>query len=168
MTSETIELLKLAVGVATPVVVAVIGLAVFRRFEGVKAEVARQSDFHKKWADAFFETCQQFMRSMERYRALLNQLQALPNPNNPVGTEYQNELNVLNVSLSELELRIRRSVVFAPNEGPKVKAASQKSIAMLKQMVTDMQGSFDALFAEMDSFNKAVKTAHAEMLGVNK
>jgi hypothetical protein len=168
MAPENIEALKLAIGAATPIVVAVLGLVMLRRIEGVKAVVAKQSDFQKKWAENFFETCQQFMQSIERYMALLNQLQTLSNPNGPVGTGYQNELNALNVSLPELELRIRRSVVFAPREGPQVSAAAGKSLAILFQMVKNMQGSFDALFTEMDLFNKAAKSAHAEMLGVRK
>lgn len=168
MTPELFELIKLAVTATTPISVVVLGLAFLRKVEGVKAEVTKQSDFHKKWAEAFFDTCQQFMSSMERYMALLNQIKELENPNGLIGTAHQNELNSLNVVLSELELRIRRSVVFAPVYGLGVSVAAKEAFAELRQMVNTMQGSFDSLHLKINLFNKAVKVAHSEMLGLNK
>lgn len=46
-----LEVGKLAANIATPVIVAVIGLKLLRRIESIKSEVAKQSDFNKKWAE---------------------------------------------------------------------------------------------------------------------
>ena len=37
-----------------------------RRVEGVKTLVAKQSEFHKKWAEEFFACGQLFMQALER------------------------------------------------------------------------------------------------------
>ncbi|MGH8354087.1 MAG: hypothetical protein ACRERY_11275 [Pseudomonas sp.] len=63
-----LEIGKLAASIATPIVVAILGILLLRRIEGVKAAVAKQSEFHKKWAEQFFECCQEFMKALERGR----------------------------------------------------------------------------------------------------
>jgi len=44
-----LEVGKLAVSLATPIVVAILGILLLRRIEGVKAAVAQQSEFHKSF-----------------------------------------------------------------------------------------------------------------------
>ncbi|MCX5722475.1 MAG: hypothetical protein NT179_10680 [Nitrospirae bacterium] len=143
-----------------------------KTLEGFKSAIATRSSFRQKWADEFFGTCQEFMKSFERYLALLNQLTILKDPNSEVGVKYQQELTALNASLSELELRIRRMVVFAELARADVCSTAAKVLTSLTEMVTPdkisgrMQGSFDEQFKNMDAFNKATKNAHAEMLSV--
>ncbi len=161
------ELGKLAASIATPVVVAVLGVFLLRRIEGVKALVAKESDFHKRWADEFFSCCQQFMQTLERFLALLKGLASLQEKNGKRGTEIQEELRGLSVRLSELELRLRRCVVFAPKAGVLVKQTAEACIALTASLVKSMEGDFDPIIDKMNEFNGASRKAHFEMLGLN-
>lgn len=161
-----LEIGKLAASVATPIVVAILGVLLLRRIEGVKALVAKQSDFHKKWADEFFSCCQQFMQALERDLALLTVLGGLDDPNGKFGTEVQEEVSRLNAKLSELELRIRRSVVFAPISGGAVSRAASDCISLTAQLLKTLQENLDEIIGKMNDFNLASRKAHAEMLGL--
>ena len=149
---------------AIPFVLAWIGLLIVRRVETRKADVARSSDFKKRWADNFYDTSQEFMRSTERYMSILNQWQGMADPNGVHGTNLQEELNTLNVRLGELHLAIGRLSYFAPKKGP---VAIQTATAVqdyLGEVVRSLKGSFDRLISLQNAFNQAVREAHAEML----
>ena len=171
MSKETVafwlEIGKLAASVATPIVVAILGILLLRRIEGVKAAVAKQSEFHKKWAEEFFECCQEFMKTLERELALLTILNGLKNPNDEFGTELQKEASRLHPNLSELELRVRRSVVFAPSTGGSVTQAAGECIALTGTLVASRKGNLDEIIGKMNEFNVASRKAHAEMLGIS-
>ncbi len=161
-----LELGKLAASIATPIVVAILGVLLLRRIEGVKALVAKQSDFHKKWADEFFSCCQQFMQALERDLALLTVLGGLQEPNGKLGTEMQEEISRLNARLSELELRIRRCVVFAPRSGAGVSQAASECISLTALLLKSLKGNLDEIIWKMNEFNVASRRAHGEMLGL--
>jgi len=163
-----LEIAKLAVSAATPIVVATLGVLLLRRIEAVKALVARQSDFQKKWADEFVNCCHSFMQAVERDLALLTVLRGLKDEdkNEQFGTDLQIEISQLNPTLSELELRIRRSVVFAPSCGPAVTQAAGECIRLLNTLIAARKGSFDEIIDVMNDFNVAARNAHAEMLGL--
>lgn len=163
---QWLEVGKLVVSIATPIVVAILGVLLLRRIEGVKAVVAKQSDFYKKWADEFFTCCQQFMQALERDLALLTVLQGLDDPNGKRGTEMQEEVSRLNAKLSELELRIRRSVVFAPDSGSTVSRAASACLSLIAQLLNKRQGNLDEIIGKMNDFNLTSRKAHAEMLGL--
>ena len=161
-----LEIAKLATSAATPIVVAILGILLLRRIEGVKALVARQSDFQKKWADEFVGCCHSFMQALERDLALLTVLAGLNDPNGQFGTELQNQISHLHPTLSELELRIRRSVVFAPVRGAAVTLAAGECIRLVGALIAARKGSVDEIIIEMNRFNLASRNAHAEMLGL--
>lgn len=162
-----LEIGKLAAGIATPIVVAVIGVLLLRRVEGVKAQVAKQSEFQRKWGEEFFASCQQFMQKLERDLALFTVLMSLEDKNGKFGTELQEEISRLNTGLSELELRIRRCVVFAPSSGKAVTQAANHCISLTGQLITSRKGSLDDIITKMNEFNLASREAHAEMLGLS-
>ena len=163
---EWLEIGKLAATIANPIVVAILGILLLRRVEGVKALVAKQSDFHKKWADEFFSCCQQFMQALERDLALLTVFGGLQDPNGKLGTEIQEEISRLNAKLSELELRIRRCVVFAPTSGGTVARTANDCILLTARLLTSLKGNLDEIIGKMNEFNVASRKAHAEMLGL--
>lgn len=49
----------------TPIIVTVLGVVIVRRIEGIKADATKRSAFHVRWADEFFDACQQFLRALE-------------------------------------------------------------------------------------------------------
>lgn len=170
MTNEEVELWldigQLAASIATPLVVAILGILLLRRIESVKAAVAKQSEFHKKWAEQFFECCQEFMQALERELALLTALAGMRNPNDEFGTELQKEVSRIHPTLPELELRIRRSVVFAPSTGDVVIKAAGECMALTGKLVASKKGNVDEIIGKMNEFNIASRKAHAEMLGL--
>jgi hypothetical protein len=160
-------LLEVAKVLATPIVVAILGVLLLRRIESVKSEVAKQSDFHKKWAEQFFECCQEFMQTLEKDLALLTVLAGLKNMNDEFGTELQKEISRLSPTLSELELRIRRSVAFAPSTGAAVTKAASECLALTRELLGSMKGNVDDIISKMNEFNIAARKAHEEMLGLS-
>lgn len=116
---------KIISELATPVAVTIIGVLLLRRVEGIKTEASRQSYFQTKWAEQFFDCCQNFLCTIERVLALLTYISHQKNPNDDLGTELQKEIAHLYPKIIELELRIRRSVVFAPLIGSDAKNSSQ-------------------------------------------
>ncbi len=74
-----LDIVKFLASIATPIIVAIIGISFLRLTESVKARVTKESDFHKKWAEQFFECCQEFMKIVERDLALLNAISQEPN-----------------------------------------------------------------------------------------
>ncbi len=170
MTNEAVqswlEFGKLAASIATPIVVAIIGIVLLRRIEGVKALVAKQSEFHKKWAEQFFECCQAFMQATERDLALLTVLARSKDPNDDIGTQLQEEVTRLHGTLCELELRIRRCVVFAPSTGGAVTQAAHACMSLTFELINSRQGNVDPIIVKMNEFNVSSRKAHAEMLGL--
>jgi hypothetical protein len=165
--SEIKDFVDIASKLVLPFVLAWIGLLLVRDIEMRKAAVGRSSEFKRKWADSFFDTSHEFMQSAERYMAALNQLQAMADPNCAFGTKLQEELNDLNVRLGELGLRIQRFAYYAPIKGHEAIVASKSVQTYLAQMVTNRKGSFDQLIGFQNSFNRAVREAHAEMLEIH-
>ena len=164
--NNAFEFVKVAAAIATPLAVAVIGFVLVRRVEGIKALVAHRSDFQRQWADEFFKCGQEFMQTLERELALLTFIAGLEDPNGKLGTEMQLEVSRLLPKLSECELRVRRSVVFAPVNGPRVVRGSQSCIALTSELLKQRKGSVDEIIARMNEFNAASRDAHAEMLGL--
>jgi hypothetical protein len=162
----SIEILKMAIQAITPIAVVVLGVILLRKIEHIKSEVAKSSEFTSKWAEEFWTACQEFMRCTERYMAILNQLQFLPNPNNEVGTKHQKECIEHNVKLAELELRIRRMVAFSPKNAENVTTPAKGILEMLSSALDTGKGNFDELFNTINSFNTAARDAHAEMMGL--
>lgn len=162
------EIGKFVASITTPIVVAIIGILLLRRVEGVKALVAKQSDFHKKWADEFFSCCQQFMQVLERVLALLTVLSGLQEPNGKLGVEIKEEISRLSTKLSELELRIRRCVVFAPTTGETVARTANGCLSLTAGLLNSLQGNLDEIIGKMNEFNIASRKAHAEMLGLQR
>ncbi|MGH8352749.1 MAG: hypothetical protein ACRERY_04385, partial [Pseudomonas sp.] len=99
--------------------------------------------------------------------ALLTVLAGLKNPDDEFGTELQKEISRLHPDLSELELRIRRSVVFAPLAGGPVTKTANECIVLTGALVASMQGNTDEIIEKMNEFNTASRKAHAEILGIN-
>jgi hypothetical protein len=165
--AEIKDLVDMGSKLLLPFILAWIGVLLVRDIETRKAGVGRSSDFKQKWADGFFDASHEFTESTERYASILNILQGMSNPNSAWGTKLQQELNDLNVRLAELLLRIQRFAYYAPSKGGEAIKATNAVQSYLDQMVTNRKGNFDLLISLQNSFNRAVREAHAEMLEIN-
>ena len=163
---DMLEILKVIASFSTPFVVAVVGVLLLRRIEDIKATVAQQSDFQRKWADQFFETCQEFMRAVEKEISIFTCLGVLENPKGEAGAKLLQEIATLHQLIPELEVRIRRCVVFAPKTGSAVTRTAQECLDLIRGFLEKWQGNTDIIVSKMNEFNTASRTAHAEMLGI--
>ena len=161
---ESIEIIKLIVTASTPIVVLILGMLLLRRIESIKKTIALRSDFHKQWADQFFECCQSFIVTLERKLALLTVVTGLNNPDSDYGENLQKEISDLLPTLAELELRIRRSVVFAPKNGSDVKQSATTCMKLVANLINSRQGNVDEIIENIDQFNRRVRLAHAEII----
>ncbi len=160
----TYEIIKIVIQAIVPLLLFVFGILILRKTESIKTQIERQSHFTKRWADLFFETCHEFMNSVERVMALLNSIQQLEDPNNERGTRYQNECSDLFPKIAELELKIRRMIFFAPQSGQSVRENASAIFNTLGDMIRNRQGNLDELYCHIANFNRAVHKAHDEML----
>ena len=162
-----LEVGKLAVNAATPILVALFGVLLLRRIEDVKALVAKRSEFQRMWAEEFFSCCQAFMQALERDLALLTVLGGLQDQNGKVSTDLREEVWRLHPTLTELELRIRRSVLFAPSSGAVVTKAASECLTLTDKLFATKESNVDIIIAKMNDFNVASRSAHGEMLGLD-
>jgi hypothetical protein len=99
---------------------------------------------------------------------MLNRLAlGLKTDNGKLSSELAEEIARLHPTLAELELRIRRSVVFAPVSGASVTEAAGACIALTGKLIASGRGNVDEIIAQMNAFNFASRKAHAEMLGLD-
>ena len=167
------ETLKSFSSFVTPIVILVLGILVLRRIESIKAAVLRQSDFQSKWGDQFFDSCQEFLRALEREVAVLVCVSSLPNlqEHDGLGLELQKEISRLHPKISELELRMRRCLVFAPTVGSEVTDAAKACFNLLNTITANLkarkQFNVDEIIERMNTFNIAARQAHAELLDLH-
>jgi hypothetical protein len=77
--------------------------------------------------------------------SLLTVLAGLQDANAKFGSELQAEISVLHLTLSELELRIRRSVVFAPVSGGAVTPTAEECIDLTRALIASGRGNVDQI-----------------------
>ncbi len=169
------EIIKLIASIATPLIIFFLGILFLRKIESIKRMVMQTSEFESKWASGFFDACNDFMKKTERIMALLPQLQGLgEDVNNDIGKRYQKEINSLAPEISECELKIRRYVVLAPRNGPSAKEKADAIMDMFQNMAKNLEThkntvvNLDDLFSKLKDFSVSARSAHAEMLNINK
>lgn len=145
-------------------VAAVIGWLLLQRLEEVRSEVARRSDFSRRWADLFFDASHTFMVSVERLMTLYHFLSNSADPNDQQGMEWQRQANALLPGLVENYFRIQRLAVLAPSRGAAAEVAATQILESTEKLTKTRTGNLGDLRREIDAFNQAVREAHSEML----
>ena len=168
MTPERwIDIGKLLASIAIPIVLFFIGHKLLGHVEGTKALFLKQSEFEKKWAEKFFDSGQEFMQALERFLALLTDYRET-GTNEKRRTELLEEIWRLKVTLQELEIRIKRNVLFATTSGEAVKQAAYDCVSRTSELLASISasgiGNVDCVIDKMHEFSRASRTAHAELL----
>ncbi|MDR3537824.1 MAG: hypothetical protein P4L71_15105 [Acetobacteraceae bacterium] len=164
-------LLKIAQILATlltPIIVTVLGVVIVRRIEGIKAEATKRSAFHVRWADEFFDACQQFLRALEREIAILTFLTHRADRNDEDGMKMQRDQGEVHFLAYELQLRIRRCAGFAPQNQDRISKLAKGSFSLVNNLVADRQGNLDPIFQILNDFNNCARQAHAEILALDR
>lgn len=154
--------------ITVQVVICAVGYLFFKRTESMKNQMERESYFYKKWANEFFDTCNEFMKCSERVLALLRQRMLLQDPKGEIGTRYQEECYDLSVNLTELELRICRILFCKVSSARDVKKQVAQICAKLATMIQGERGNMDKVIQLIEDFSSAVRVAHGEMLNTSK
>ena len=141
-----------------------LGWLLLRRLEEVTSEVVRYSDFSRKWAELFFDTCNAFMESVERLMTMYHFLSHAKDPNDGVGMEWQRKANEQLPALVETHFRIQRLVLLAPSKGSAAGKAAIQIVESVQQLTRTKMGNLGDLRSQIDVFNRAVREAHSEML----
>ena len=92
----------------------------------------------------------------------------LKDPSDDEGAKLHAEINLLSRNLTELELRLRRNIVFAPETGGKVIEAANKCLELIASLLNTKSGNLDDIVNQMNDFNVLARAAHAEMLGLEE
>jgi hypothetical protein len=125
-----LKVTQIVAGLATPIMVTVLGVMLVRRIEGIKAEAAKQSAFHVRWADEFFDACQQFLRALEHEMAILAALTSREKKNDDRGMKMQRDQSETHFLAFELQLRIQRCAAFAPQYGDRASKLAEESFSL--------------------------------------
>lgn len=162
--NQIIEIAK----VALECLLAILGWIFLRRLEQIKSEVARRSDFNQKWADLLFDASNAFMISVERLLACLVLTTSRKDPNDPEGVKLQEQINALLFVFLENRYRIQRLAILAPSKGPRAEEAANDLYASIQQFFATKVANVEEIRRMIDSFNTAVRAAHAEMIASRK
>jgi hypothetical protein len=119
---------------------AVLGVMLVRRIEGIKAEATKQSAFHVRWADEFFDACQQFLRALEHEMAILVALTGREEKNDDDGMKMQCDQSETHFLAFELQLRIQRCAAFAPQYGDRASKLADESFSLVNKLVARKVG----------------------------
>lgn len=144
--------------------IVVLGWIFLRRLEQIKSEVARHSDFNQKWADLFFEASNAIMVSVEHIMTYAFLVTGDKDGNSPQKMEWQQEMNkALDVFL-ENQYRIQRLAVLATSKGSDVVKAADDLFESVRELFNNKRANLQELRVKIDTFNLAVRKAHAEMI----
>ncbi len=164
-----IKIVKILLPSLLPTIVAAaFGYFLLRRLEEIKSEVARHSDFSRKWAELFFDASNAFMISVERIMALFSLLTISKNPNDEAGTEWAKQANSLYPALVENNFRIQRLVALAPSRGQAAAGAADRLYQRVVALTGTKTGNVAELRSDIDAFNRAAREAHSEMIASKK
>ena len=155
-------------GFLTPIIVTVLGVVIVRRIESIKAETAKRSAFHVRWADEFFDACQQLLRALEREIAILTFLTHRADRNDEDGMKMQRDQGEIHFLAYELQLRVRRCAGFAPQNQDRLSKLAEDSFSLVNQLVADRQGNLDPIFQKLNEFNNCARKTHAEILALDR
>jgi hypothetical protein len=162
-----LKVTQIVAGLATPIVVTVLGVMLVRRIEGIKAEATKQSAFHVRWADEFFDACQQFLRALEHEMAILVALTGREEKNDDDGMKMQCDQRKTHFLAFELQLRIQRCAAFAPQYGDRASKLADDSFSLVNRLVADKEGRREPIFQKLYEFNQYARQAHAEILALS-
>jgi hypothetical protein len=161
-------IIDLAKSLLPSVIVALIGMLLLRRLEGIKSEVSRRSDFNQKWADLFFDASNALMVSVEHIMTYAFLLVSDKNENSPKRIEWQQQMNeALNV-LVENGYRIDRLSALAASKGPAAKKAADDLFESVKELFNTKRVNLGELRDKINTFNRTVREAHSEMIASRK
>ena len=163
-----LKVTQIVAGLTTPIIVTALGVVLVRRIEGIKADTTKQSAFHVRWADEFFDACQQFLRALEHEAVILIYLSHTGEKNNERGTKRQEEQGEIHFLVYELQLRIRRCAVFAPNHRDEISKLAEDLFFLVNKLVASRKGNLEPIFQKLNEFNRCARQTHAEILALDR
>lgn len=162
---NSLEIIKIVAGLLTPLAVAIVGVYVVRRIESVKASVATQASFQAKWSDEFYAVCQEYLKAIERFLTVFITVGKMDSADIK-GPPLIEEIHTLAAKITELQLRLRLRVIFAPKCGQSVINQTELLREKISALVAAKGGNLDEIFDLMSEFNSRARAAHAEMLRI--
>jgi hypothetical protein len=152
----------------TSIMVTVLGVVIVRRIEGIKAEATKRSAFEARWADEFFDACQQFERALERQMVILVLLTQRINSNDEDCLKMQREQSEIHARAFELKFRIRRCAAFAQQGQVRISELADDSFLIINDIVAGKPGNLDVVFKKLAEFNDCARAVHAEILALGR
>ena len=172
MTPEelNLEYIKIAVSVATPVTILIVGFLLNRSLQSqAKIEESRRS-LNGRWADDFAEEARQlneavttFIMIYLEYRAylMLNKQLGEDAPQNPQPKVVEQHLRI-----QRCATLLSRFYRFAPQNGEKLKICVDAMIKLAGQWGSRNGGEPKEFLERQNELNGAVRAVHSELLGL--
>jgi hypothetical protein len=145
-----------------------LGWFFLRRLEQIKLEVARHSDFNQKWADLFFNASNALMVSVEHIMTYAFLLISDKDEKSPKRIEWQEEMNKALDVLVENRYRIDRLSVLATLKGSASEKAADDLFESVRELFNTKQVNLNELRDKINTFNRAVREAHSEMIAMRE
>jgi hypothetical protein len=160
-----IEITKLVIGSLTPILLFIFGVLILKRIERTKAMVSEEHLFRRKWADEVFLISRTFSRAVEDLISAL--FSAHDNQVGQTSPEaIKSKIDQAANTLTDIQLRLRLLVDFAPLKGPIMLGSANECFSMVATLMKTRKGNFDDIIECLKKFNQAAKDAHAEILSV--
>ena len=161
-TQLTIEILKLAISLLTPILVLIVGLVISKKIEKTKLEVLKEKEWQVKWADFFLKQANDFNDHVTIVICSLFNLQS--EKDQAKIDELIKNITASNNRISEIDWNIQNYSQFSIKYGNEVVSTQKKLIDSIRQLISTRQGNLEEVRKQQFEYNDAVRKAHSEIL----
>jgi hypothetical protein len=158
--SQIIELVKIVL----ECLIVGLGWVFVRRLEQIKSEVARHSDFSRKWADLFFDTANALMISVERIVTYASLITSDKDGRSPNSAEWGKQMSNAFEVFVENKYRISRLSALASTKGQASARAADELYDSVAELLRTKRADIAELLEKINTFNRSVREAHSEMI----
>lgn len=162
----TIEYIKIVVSILTPLTIVFVGLLINRNLERRKQELSKEKDWQVEWSKFLLHSVNELNINISSLICSLYDLQGVEQ-----GSErYNEEIEKIwqyRHNLRINEWNIKNYTQFAEVYGQEAIDKLRTVLDEIKGIMTEGEGDTDNLKQMQFNFNKAVRSAHGEILKSN-
>ncbi len=170
MTEQELEITKLVISVATPLVILVLGILINNTLEKNKSIFLKEHDWQNWWAKQFLEISHNYNTAVSKCVANIWAVAQIREEKLPGWEEEFKQKQIAirdNIRLLQyLDWEIQNYIQFAPSSGVHMKEKQKELHSMLANLIETKRADFEQIRLIQFEFNESVRLAHAEILDI--
>jgi hypothetical protein len=167
----TLEVLKLAASIVTPLVIAFFGYIINKTIQRQIAITQRKSSWLTKWADDFLKAASGFNEAAGRFMWLYVSPEWEATRNLPGAVEapklQMDEIYKASLALNRRWVEISMFAGFAPTNGKRLTKAASDLLSETASWIKNGESNVTVFLQKQREFNENVRKMHAELMGLN-